>query len=258
MGGGIPVMRCTHGLADREVFVLADGASLTMGRSRACDVAFPRFRNYLKLPEAERVAKDKQYALVSRTHLKLSVHGTLVRCENLSKAGSSANGVAFSETIEHDLATGPLALRLGKVPDTFTIALTPESEIEALLQPSVLIPPAAPRAETMDQRPADTEPAGQQALPDPVGAAVTFPDGRGTRTLVVPPGDELLAVLESAGAACAQRGCGIGSCHTCKLRAVEGRGNVTTITEHDTSGLETDEFLPCCSSVSGPVSVVKA
>ncbi|MBA3937663.1 MAG: (2Fe-2S)-binding protein, partial [Planctomycetes bacterium] len=79
----------------------------------------------------------------------------------------------------------------------------------------------------------------------------------GRKSLPFTPGDEMLAFLEGANAPCADRGCGVGSCHTCKLKVLKGRENVTMITDYDDSGLEKNEILPCCSSVKGPVEVEK-
>lgn len=276
MSGLIPVMLGSNGLAEGEFFVLGDQAVVTLGRSRTCDVSFQRFRKYLSLPEAERLKRDEKNAMISRTHLRVKIQGTKVIAENLSSVGSWCNGKRFSATAEQDLADGDVVLRLGPAEEVFTISRLSQSAVEDLLVPTQQPPsrrfpnPKLPVAEDptpmggsplvpAPSAPAQSALAGKPVGDSPTSPSVTFPAAAGgKRTMPLVSGEELLAFLENAGAACADRGCGMGSCHSCKLKAVKGRANVTMITDYDDSSLEPDEFLPCCSTAVGPIDVVKA
>ncbi len=276
MSGLIPVMLGSNGLAEGEFFVLGDQAVVTLGRSRTCDVSFQRFRKYLSLPEAERLKRDEKNAMVSRTHLRVKIQGTKVIAENLSSVGSWCNGKRFSATSEHDLADGQVIIRLGPAEEVFTITRLTQAEVEDLLVPTQQpaskrfanptlpkaeepTPMATPRLVNAAQAHAPATAATKGVGDSPTSPSVTFPlAAGGQRTQPLVAGEELLAFLENAGAACADRGCGMGSCHSCKLKAVKGRANITMITDYDDSALEADEFLPCCSTASGPIEVVKA
>jgi len=273
-GGGrmpdlVPVLFCAQGLAEDEFFVLGDGVTITIGRSRTCDVSIQRFSKYLAMSEAAQVACDGA-SKISRMHMKVTIRGTSVIAENLSPAGSWCNGSHFTKTVEHDFSKSMIVFRLGPAPETFTVAQRTPDEIERLFQKTA---PAVPKP-TTQRKSSEPETVGTaiKVSPPPppktsakatastqMPATVTFQRAAGgKKTVPVKTGEELLAFLESVGAPCADRGCGMGSCQTCKLKAVKGRANVTMITEYDDSGLEADEFLPCCSSLTGPIEVVKA
>lgn len=270
MSGLIPVLLGANGIAEGEFFVLGDQAVITIGRSRACDVSFQRFRKYLALPEVDRARQDEKSAMISRLHLRIKTQGTKVTAENLSSVGSSCNDKRFTTTLEWDLTAGNAVFRLGSADEIFTLTRLTQPAVEELLVPT--LQPPTKRIRKPDAHPAeDPTLKNTPALPDiptdlkkgigdsPTSPSVTFPvAGGGKRTQPLVSGEELLAFLEHAGAACADRGCGMGSCHSCKLTAVKGRSNVTMITDYDDSGLEPDEFLPCCSTAVGPLEVVKA
>lgn len=269
----IPVLFCSQGLAEDEFFVLGDGATITIGRSRTCDVSIQRFRKYLAMSESEQVACDGA-SKISRMHMRVTIRGTMIIAENLSPAGSWCNGTHFTKTVEHDYSKSTIVLRLGPSPETFTVAQRTPDEIDRLFQTTV--PPVPkPASSRMSSEPETVgtavkaaprvaAPAAPSPKAVPVSAAASIPTitfqgmSGGKKTLPVKPGVELLGFLEGAGASCADRGCGMGSCQTCKLKAVKGRANVTMITDYDDSGLEADEFLPCCSSLTGPIEVTKA
>ncbi len=276
----IPVLTCAGGLGDGEFFVLGDRADVVIGRSRTCDISFQRFRKFLALPEMERKQRDDFNSAVSRRHLRIIISGSKVTAENLSSAGSFCNEVRFDSTREHDLKDGPLQLRLGQAEEKFKISLLTPEQVEALVAPTQM-PMGRGRGEPRtDNLPLpfaeDPTPAANPALtPSPRGdgsraapmaprggspaggPSITFAGPGGRKSLPFTPGDEMLAFLEGANAPCADRGCGVGSCHTCKLKVLKGREHVTMITDYDDSGLEKNEILPCCSSVKGPVEVEK-
>lgn len=270
MSGLIPVLLGANGIADGEFFVLGDQAVITIGRSRACDVSFQRFRKYLALTEADRARQDEKNAMISRLHLRIKIHGTKVTAENLSSVGSVCNDKRFTATLEWDLAAGDAVFRLGTADEIFKLTRLSQPAVEELLVPT--LQPPTKRLRKPETHPAENPTLQNNAiLPEipaevqkgvgdsPTSPSITFPvAGGGKRTLPLVSGEELLAFLENADAACADRGCGMGSCHSCKLKAVKGRVNVMMITDHDDSSLEADEFLPCCSTAVGPLEVVKA
>ena len=129
----VPVLLGTAGLALGEVFKLGPQADVIIGRSRGCEISFQRFRPWLALSDDERRMRDQFNSAVSRRHLRVVTSGTLLKLGNLSAAGSRANGEAFSDAREFDLALCPVTIQLGQASEIFRAELMDEADVNALI-----------------------------------------------------------------------------------------------------------------------------
>lgn len=129
----IPVIVGLSGLATGEVYKLGPAADLVMGRSRECQVSFQRFRAWLALSEVERRLRDHFNSAVSRKHLRLLTHGSLLTAENLSSTGTMIDNVALEGRRSYDLAQSPVLIRLGNAEERFRVELMDETEADRRL-----------------------------------------------------------------------------------------------------------------------------
>jgi hypothetical protein len=116
------------GLATGEVFVLGPIADQLIGRSRDCQISFQRFRAWLALSEVERRLRDHFNSAVSRKHLRLITHGSLLTVENLSSTGTLIDNVALEGRRSFDLTHAPIVIRLGNAEERFRAELMDEAE----------------------------------------------------------------------------------------------------------------------------------
>jgi pSer/pThr/pTyr-binding forkhead associated (FHA) protein len=112
MADKVAVLLGTVGLVTGECFILADGSDLVMGRSRSCDISLRRAAAYMKLSTEVRDA-DHEFNTVSRRHIRLQVHESVIRMQDLSTNGTFCNDQPIQQSKEMDLSTGDFALRLG-------------------------------------------------------------------------------------------------------------------------------------------------
>jgi ferredoxin len=253
-------------IAAGEIHLLGPCADVVIGRSRACDISTQRFHRYLGMSAEQRLQRRNQDHAISRRHLRITSDGSWIRLENLSLQGTYCAGQRFDRVLEIDLALASVELRLGG-PDGPSFRLTVLDAAEVAGQP--LAPSGAPAADDAadpeDERAVtirharraepDSAPPPAQAPPRP--PALTFPGPDGPTTRPFPPGGELLAFLEEQGAACAARGCGMGICHTCRLRVLAGREHVAVLHPHARHGLHEDDILACCATITGPVAITE-
>lgn len=129
----IPVLIGLSGLATGEVFKLGTSADVLMGRSRECQISFQRFRAWLALSEIERRLRDHFNSAVSRKHLRLLTHGSVLTAENLSATGTTIDNLALEGRRTYDLAQGPVLIRLGSAEERFRAELMDEPEIDRRL-----------------------------------------------------------------------------------------------------------------------------
>jgi hypothetical protein len=129
----IPVLIGLSGLATGEVFKLGPAADLLMGRSRECQVSFQRFRAWLALSEIERRLRDHFNSAVSRKHLRLVTHGSLLTLENLSSTGTTVDNQPLEGRNSYDLTRGPVLIRLGNAEERFRVTLMDEGEVDRQL-----------------------------------------------------------------------------------------------------------------------------
>lgn len=125
-----PVLIGLSGLATGEVFKLGPAADVLMGRSRDCQISFQRFRAWLALTEIERRLRDHFNSAVSRKHLRLITHGTLLTAENLSSTGTMIDNLALEGRRSYELAQSPVLMRLGSAEERFRIELMDEAEVD--------------------------------------------------------------------------------------------------------------------------------
>ncbi len=125
-----PVMIGLSGLATGEVFKLGPAADVLMGRSRECQISFQRFRAWLALTEIERRLRDHFNSAVSRKHLRLLTHGSVLTAENLSSTGTLIDNLALEGRRTYDLTSAPVLIRLGSAEERFRIELMEEAEAD--------------------------------------------------------------------------------------------------------------------------------
>jgi pSer/pThr/pTyr-binding forkhead associated (FHA) protein len=112
MADQVPVLIGVAGLVDGEIFPLADGIEVVIGRSRSCSISLRRAANYLNAPQTTRDS-DHDFNTVSRRHLRLTITGTIASIEDLSTNGTQLNGHTMEGMQQIDLASGGCQLRLG-------------------------------------------------------------------------------------------------------------------------------------------------
>jgi len=122
----IPVLIGTAGLVAGECYVLKEGADVVVGRSRACDISLRRTPGYLKAPAATRDA-DHDFNTVSRRHLRLQVHDSIVRLQDMSTNGTFCDDEQLHEAREVDLSGGAHIVRLG-TRECFQMVLLPKDD----------------------------------------------------------------------------------------------------------------------------------
>jgi len=150
----IPVLRGLNDLATGELFKLGTQCDVIMGRSRSCGISYQRFRPWLALSENERHIRDHFNSAVSRKHLHLTTHGSILTVENLSGTGTKVNGETLIAKQTYDLARLFVTLQLGLGQELFRIELMDEGQADAYLA----------------TLPAIAEPTRLSGVPDPVEA----------------------------------------------------------------------------------------
>ncbi|MBA3686806.1 MAG: FHA domain-containing protein [Planctomycetes bacterium] len=126
MADAVPVLLGTAGFVLGECFVLGDGSDVVIGRSRSCDISLRRAANYLKAASETRDV-DQDFNTVSRRHLRLQVHESVVRVQDLSTNGTFCNDDPVQQAREIDLANGAFSLRLG-TRETFQVQMLPKDD----------------------------------------------------------------------------------------------------------------------------------
>ena len=126
----VPVLVGLSGLAIDEHFKLGLSADLLVGRSRDCQISFQRFRAWLTLSETERRMRDHFNSAVSRKHLRLITHGSLLTIEDLSSIGTTVDHLPLKGRRSYDLANGSVVLQLGNAEERFRVELLDEAEAD--------------------------------------------------------------------------------------------------------------------------------
>jgi pSer/pThr/pTyr-binding forkhead associated (FHA) protein len=112
MSDHVPVLIGTAGMAEGEIYLLAEGVEVIIGRSRSCPVSLRRTANYLRTSVAVR-DNDHDFNTVSRRHVRLFIAADKADIEDLSANGTFIAGEQLAGRTTVDLATGPCSLRLG-------------------------------------------------------------------------------------------------------------------------------------------------
>lgn len=124
-GSCIPVLTGCRGWVAGERFVLSDGATTVIGRSRDCPISLRRITGYLERTPAERDG-DHDFNTVSRRHLEIALDKGLATIRDLSTNGVYCNDILITEARQFDLHQGPVQIRLG-TRETFRLELEPVS-----------------------------------------------------------------------------------------------------------------------------------
>lgn len=112
MSDHVPVLIGTAGMAEGEIYLLAEGVEVIIGRSRSCAVSLRRTANYLRTSVAVR-DNDHDFNTVSRRHVRLFIAADKADIEDLSANGTFIAGDQLTGRTTVDLTTGPCSLRLG-------------------------------------------------------------------------------------------------------------------------------------------------
>ncbi|MCI0341974.1 MAG: FHA domain-containing protein [Planctomycetales bacterium] len=113
MPSGSLVLVGVDGMVEGEIFRVAPGAQVVIGRSRSCDISLRKCLRYLSLDPEER-DRNKHFQTVSRQHLQVSVEGPgHVELENLGANGTLMEGQKFDKVTLTDLAARPREIVLG-------------------------------------------------------------------------------------------------------------------------------------------------
>jgi len=142
MGDLVAVLIGASGLIAGEPYLLPDGANVTIGRSRSCDISLQRARRYLAVPEIERPFLA-DFNAVSRPHVRLEINAGKARLENLSTAGTFLNDQRFEGVLEIELSTTPANLRLSGN-ESFNLQLMSLPEFEKMVAMNSPIIPERP------------------------------------------------------------------------------------------------------------------
>lgn len=127
-GPAIPVLSGIQGWVEGERYVLKDGDAVVIGRSRECDISMRRITGYLERPPGDR-DNDHDFNTVSRKHVRIKVKGTAITIEDLSSNGTYCDNQVLRKEMTHDLAKGPLRLRLG-TRETFSLELKTTAQLK--------------------------------------------------------------------------------------------------------------------------------
>jgi hypothetical protein len=153
----VPVLVGTRGWVSGELYVLKDGESVVLGRSRSCDISLRRIVAYLERSPGERDA-DHDFNTVSRRHMRLTIIGSKVKVEDLSTNGSYCNDDTLSAPREISLDDGPVELRLG-TRECFRLELADPKRLDALRAASAGGAPAGGPPEVAEVATADPDAA---------------------------------------------------------------------------------------------------
>jgi pSer/pThr/pTyr-binding forkhead associated (FHA) protein len=120
------VLEGTDGLLAGHRIRIGRGASVVVGRSRACQLSTRRSRAFLTAPEEEqiRILSDRRFLKVSRRHVEIShLEDGRIEIRDLSKNGTFVNGNRINRVLLKELGDG-LEIRLA---ESEILNLTPSS-----------------------------------------------------------------------------------------------------------------------------------
>lgn len=115
------ILHGCHGWVAGERYILSDGQTVIIGRSRSCDISLRRIPRYSQMDAVER-DNDHDFNTVSRRHIRLTLKRGLVHLEDLSTNGTFFNNIQANGPVDLDLREGPVQIRLG-TRETFSLAL---------------------------------------------------------------------------------------------------------------------------------------
>lgn len=108
-----PVLTGIAGVVEEEVFHLEYGKSVTIGRSRACDISLRNCKRWLELEETGEVPEESAKT-VSRKHLKITFHNAdSIELEDLSSNGTYVDGIRIDRLVITDIREAPHEVQMG-------------------------------------------------------------------------------------------------------------------------------------------------
>jgi pSer/pThr/pTyr-binding forkhead associated (FHA) protein len=128
----------TSGLVRDARFVVEYGRTVTIGRSRRCDVNLNDLLGRRAVSAASRDT-DRPFRTVSRRHVRIRCFNSgYVELENLGRHGTQVDGVAIDRKVLTDLRERTHTLRLG-LQETFEMQWV---ELDERDRASAMPPPA--------------------------------------------------------------------------------------------------------------------
>ncbi|MBI3269549.1 MAG: FHA domain-containing protein [Planctomycetes bacterium] len=108
------LIRGVEGMVDGEVFPLRVGQSVSIGRSRGCEICLKRCKKYADMPEDVR-RQDEEFLSVSRKHVRITFAATdNLEVEDLSTNGTYIDGERLTgKSLISDIRDKSHDLRLG-------------------------------------------------------------------------------------------------------------------------------------------------
>ena len=108
-----PVLTGIAGVVEEEVFHLEYGKSVTIGRSRACDISLRNCKRWIELEETGEVPEESAKT-VSRKHLKITFHNAdSIELEDLSSNGTYVDGIRIDRLVITDIREAPHEVQMG-------------------------------------------------------------------------------------------------------------------------------------------------
>jgi len=108
-----PVLTGIAGVVEEEVFRLEYGKSVTIGRSRACDISLRNCKRWLELEETGEIPEESSKT-VSRKHLKITFHNAdSIELEDLSSNGTYVDGSRIDRLVITDIREAPHEVQMG-------------------------------------------------------------------------------------------------------------------------------------------------
>ena len=101
------------GVMEGELFPLEYGKSVTIGRSRSCDISLRNCKRWDELEQAGNIPEETSKT-VSRRHLKITFHNAAsVEIEDLSSNGTYLDGNRIDRIVVTDVRETSHEVKLG-------------------------------------------------------------------------------------------------------------------------------------------------
>jgi len=108
------------GIVEDEEFPLEYGTSVTIGRSRSCDISLRDCKRWIEMEQAGGTTEETSKT-VSRKHVKITFHNAAsVELEDLSSNGTFVDGNRVDRMVITDVRETPHEIQMGGG-DTFRL-----------------------------------------------------------------------------------------------------------------------------------------
>ena len=101
------------GFCEGEEFLIEYGATVTLGRSRECDISLRNCPNWKQLPKEER-DQHKDFLSVSRTHCRIAYQDDKwIEIQDTSVNGTFVDGKKIARLVLSDIKQNSHEIKLG-------------------------------------------------------------------------------------------------------------------------------------------------